>query len=77
MVSTAARRDRQVTGCMVWPVTLGYVEANRLLIGWCELRQAFHHFRGERTQSAKILDQPIGLRSGERRQRWRDRELKC
>lgn len=69
----------QVTNRVVWPVTLGYAEASRLLIGWCELRQAFRHFRSDRIQSAELLDQPIGLRSGELRrrwQRWRDEELK-
>ena len=70
--------DGRTTERVVWPVTLGYAETSRLLIGWCELREGFRHFRCDRIQSADILDQPIGLRSGELRhrwQRWRAEEL--
>lgn len=69
----------QTTDRVVWPATLGYAETSRLLIGWCELRKGFRHFRCERIQHAAILDEPIGLRPGELRrrwQRWRDEELK-
>ena len=68
----------KTTERVVWPVTLGYAETSRLLIGWCELREGFRHFRCDRIQSADILDQPIGLRSEELRhrwQRWRAEEL--
>ncbi|MCA9172145.1 MAG: WYL domain-containing protein, partial [Planctomycetales bacterium] len=70
--------DGQTTDRVVWPVTLGYAETSRLLIGWCELRQAFRHFRSDRIQFAEITEEPIGLRSGELRRRWqiwRDEEL--
>ncbi len=66
------------TDRVVWPVTLGYAETSRLLIGWCELRQEFRHFRTDRVQFAEITNEPIGLRSGELRrrwQRWREEEL--
>lgn len=69
---------KQTTERVVWPVTLGYAETSRLLIGWCELRQAFRHFRSDRIQFAEIVNEPIGLRSGELRrrwQRWREEEL--
>ncbi|MEJ1159392.1 helix-turn-helix transcriptional regulator [Prosthecomicrobium sp. N25] len=32
----------------VWPIALGYLEAARILIAWCELRQGFRHFRTDR-----------------------------
>ncbi len=70
--------DGQTTDRVIWPVTLGYAETSRLLIGWCELRRGFRHFRCERIQLAEILDEPIGLRIGELRrrwQRWREEEL--
>ncbi|WP_176082821.1 YafY family protein [Martelella sp. HB161492] len=59
-----------VTDRVVWPVTLGYAETSRLLIGWCELRQGFRHFRCERIERVEILDEPIGLRLDELRRRW-------
>lgn len=59
-----------LTERVVWPVMLGYAETSRLLIGWCELRGDFRHFRSERILEATMLDIPIGLRPGELRHRW-------
>jgi predicted DNA-binding transcriptional regulator YafY len=55
---------------IVWPVILGYTEASRLLVAWCELRQSFRHFRTDRMIEAEALDESIGLRQGELRRRW-------
>jgi predicted DNA-binding transcriptional regulator YafY len=60
---------------IVWPVILGYAEAYRMLIAWCETRQDFRHFRTDRIIEADVLDEPVGLRRGELRrswERWRD-----
>src|SRR5271168_2373921 len=54
----------------VWPVILGYAETTRLLVAWCELRQAFRHFRTDRIIEASMLDEAVGLRQGELRRRW-------
>jgi predicted DNA-binding transcriptional regulator YafY len=54
----------------VWPVILGYAETTRMLVAWCELRQAFRHFRTDRIVEAETLDEIIGLRHGELRRRW-------
>ena len=55
---------------VVWPVLLGYADARRVLIAWCELRQGFRHFRTDRMQAADRLDQPIGERRGPLLRRW-------
>lgn len=60
----------EATERTVWPVILGYAEASRLLVAWCELRQDFRHFRTDRIIEATVLDQPHGLRAGELRRRW-------
>jgi predicted DNA-binding transcriptional regulator YafY len=54
----------------VWSVILGYAETRRVLIAWCELRQGFRHFRTDRMRDIELLDEPIGMRSGELRRRW-------
>jgi predicted DNA-binding transcriptional regulator YafY len=54
----------------VWPVILGYAETTRMLVAWCELRQDFRHFRTDRMVEIAVLDEAIGLRSGELRRRW-------
>ena len=40
----------------VWPVALGYFQQVTVLIAWCELRQAFRHFRVDRM--AQIVETP-------------------
>jgi predicted DNA-binding transcriptional regulator YafY len=59
---------------------LGFADASRLLIVWCELRQSFRHFRTERMLGADVLEEPNGLRKGELRrlwQHWREMERNC
>jgi predicted DNA-binding transcriptional regulator YafY len=45
------RRTQRV----VWPVTLGFFEATRVLVAWCELRGDFRHFRTDRIEAADLL----------------------
>jgi predicted DNA-binding transcriptional regulator YafY len=47
----------QETDRTVWPVILGYAEASRLLVAWCELRQSFRHFRTDRIVDFEVLDE--------------------
>lgn len=54
----------------VWPVVLGYSEATSLLVGWCELRQDFRHFRTDRIIEVTSTAETHGLRQGELRRRW-------
>jgi predicted DNA-binding transcriptional regulator YafY len=37
---------------LVWPVALAFYEDRRTLAAWCELRQAFRHFRVDRMSAA-------------------------
>lgn len=41
----------------IWPIALVYFDAVRILVGWCELRQDFRHFRTDRILDATTLDQ--------------------
>lgn len=54
----------------VWPVVLGYGDASRVIVAWCELREDFRHFRTDRLVSATVLQASNGLRKGELRKRW-------
>lgn len=54
----------------VWPVMLGYAETVRLLAAWCELRQAFRHFRTDRIVFAEFLEDSYALAPRELRGRW-------
>lgn len=52
----------------IWPVTVGYFDAVRVLVAWCELRGDFRSFRADRVVLADFLDdhypvRPIALRT--------------
>jgi predicted DNA-binding transcriptional regulator YafY len=55
---------------IIWPVMVGYAESVRLLAAWCELRQAFRHFRTDRISGAEFLNSSCGLKPGELKRRW-------
>ncbi|MEA9390722.1 YafY family protein [Acerihabitans sp. TG2] len=68
-----------ITKRTIWPVMLGYDQTCCLLIGWCELRGTFRHFRVDRIRHAAILNENIGTNRNELRnrwERWRDKEMK-
>ncbi len=56
---------------VVWPVVVGYFEATRMLVAFCELRQGFRHFRTDRVVSATFLDERFAERPSALRARWR------
>lgn len=64
-IRKAIRTEHKVTLCyrdlqenlstrVIWPFALGYFDHVRMLAGWCELRQAFRHFRTDRIVSVVI-----------------------
>lgn len=55
---------------VVWPVLLGFGEATRLIVAWCELRQDFRHFRTDRIVEARVSEETNGLGRGVLRRRW-------
>jgi len=61
------RRSERV----VWPVTIGYREAVRILACWCELRQDFRAFRTDRVLDAEFLEDRYPERRSVLRARWR------
>ena len=63
----------------IWPVTITYLETVRLLVGWCELRQDFRHFRTDRVSAVSFLperypDRPAALKSRWLKTLWREPE---
>ncbi|MBP1848996.1 helix-turn-helix transcriptional regulator [Rhizobium halophytocola] len=38
----------------IWPIAIGYFEKQRLIIGWCELRNNFRHFRTDRVLQLNV-----------------------
>jgi predicted DNA-binding transcriptional regulator YafY len=55
----------------VWPFAIGYHEAVRLLMTWCELRQDFRSFRTDRVSTAEFLADRYPERPATLRAKWR------
>lgn len=55
---TYTAENRTLPGArIIWPVALVYVEDLLMLAAWCELRQAFRHFRADRVNEMAVLDE--------------------
>jgi predicted DNA-binding transcriptional regulator YafY len=59
------------TARKVWPIAVGYLETVRMMVGWCEMRQDFRHFRTDRITTAEFLDERYPERPALLRARWR------
>ena len=59
-----------VTERTVWPLLIGYLDARRILVGWCELRQDYRSFRLDRIRAADFLDDAIPGRPAQMRAEW-------
>jgi predicted DNA-binding transcriptional regulator YafY len=55
----------------VWPFAVGYLDATRLLVAWCELRGDFRSFRTDRVMEARFQGERYPERPGLLRARWR------
>lgn len=40
----------------IWPFALGFFDRVRVVVGWCELRQAIRHFRTDQIIRLSVLD---------------------
>jgi predicted DNA-binding transcriptional regulator YafY len=42
--------DGEATSRTIWPIAIAYFDQRRLVVAWCELRQAFRQFRPDRIE---------------------------
>jgi predicted DNA-binding transcriptional regulator YafY len=69
-------RDRDATDSQrtIWPFALAFFDCARVVVAWCELRQAFRHFRTDRISALT----PSNIRYPQRRhallKAWREVE---
>lgn len=64
---TASRR-------VIWPFALSFFDQARVVVGWCELRQGFRHFRADRIMEAEVLDTRYPKRRQMLLRQWREAE---
>ncbi|CEJ11823.1 Bifunctional ligase/repressor BirA [bacterium YEK0313] len=56
----------------IWPFALSYFDRVRIVLGWCELRAAFRHFRTDRISGLMPLDSRYPRRRQTLLREWRD-----
>jgi len=54
----------------VWPILIGYLDAARLLVAWCEMREDFRSFRLDRIVAAEFTEIPYPARPAALRAQW-------
>jgi len=59
---------------VIWPIAVAYFETVRLIVAWCELRQAFRHFRTDRIKSANFLKETFSASTESLRAAWWNEE---
>jgi predicted DNA-binding transcriptional regulator YafY len=59
----------------IWPFALGYFEQMRVLVGWCESRNDFRHFRTDRILAMSEMKERYPRRSGALLREWRQTQL--
>nr|WP_306266345.1 YafY family protein [Pararhizobium sp. IMCC3301] len=42
---------------IIWPISIGYFRAARVVVSWCELRVDFRHFRTDRIDTMDVLEE--------------------
>jgi predicted DNA-binding transcriptional regulator YafY len=57
---------------VIWPIGIAYFDAQRLVIGWCELRKDFRSFRTDRMVEAKVTTEKYQERRKVLLKRWHE-----
>lgn len=68
--------DGAVSKRVIWPLALIYYVDSAILVGWCELRADFRHFRLDRMLGCDVLADDFAGKGADLRALW-DRTLKA
>jgi len=63
-----------VTERTIWPFAIGFFDRVRVVIGWCELRTDYRHFRLDRIERMEALPERYPRRRAAMLKEWRERE---
>jgi len=58
----------------IWPFAIGFFDRVRVVIGWCELRTDYRHFRLDRINRMELLAERYPRRRAAMLKEWRERE---
>jgi predicted DNA-binding transcriptional regulator YafY len=68
------RDEDQETVRVIWPIAIGFFERVRVVVAWCELRQAFRHFRTDRITAAEPTGERLPRPRPDLLAEWREVE---
>jgi predicted DNA-binding transcriptional regulator YafY len=66
--------DGTATERTIWPFAVGFFDRVRVVIGWCELRVDFRHFRLDRIARMEALPERYPRRRAAMLKEWREHE---
>lgn len=64
--------DRETSERIIWPIAIGYFPSGRVLVGWCEARKGFRHFRTDRIRSRAQLQDGFPRRRNDLYREWQN-----
>ena len=67
---TYRSEDGRETRRLIWPIAVAYFDAQRLIIAFCELRQAFRSFRTDRMLAMAVCDEKYPARRKALLKQW-------
>lgn len=66
--------ESQESSRIIWPIALGFFDRVRIVVAWCEQRQAFRHFRTDRIKAISLSDVRYPRRRQVMLKEWREIE---
>jgi len=66
--------DDKETARVIWPIAIAFFERVRVVVAWCELRQAFRHFRTDRITAAELNGERLPRPRPQLLSEWREAE---
>lgn len=64
-------KDGNATQRVIWPFALGFFENFRMIVAWCERREAIRHFRADRILALRLTETRFPKRRQQLLREWR------
>jgi predicted DNA-binding transcriptional regulator YafY len=58
----------------IWPIALAFFDRSRVVVAWCESREAFRHFRADRIVTLALTEERYPRRREAMLREWREAE---
>lgn len=69
-------RQERESERIIWPFAIGYFNQGRILVGWCETRQAYRHFRTAALSERQVLDEHYPRKRAVMFREWRESQIR-